>query len=301
MACRSTHAAPPLPGLALRVLLLALIPSLSLPAVAVPPLTGRVVDQAGALPAARKAALEERLAAFESRKGAQVAVLIVGTTEPETIEEYSIRVAEAWKVGREKSDDGAILLVAVKDRALRIEVGYGLEGALSDLVAKRIVEDVIKPHFRAGDLPGGVEAGVGAMLKVIDGEPLPAPDGWKGDGEGKGIGGSLPVLFFVFLGLGSVARRLLGRIGAGTVGGGVAGVVGWFLTGSLFAAAGLAFLGFILLLAAPAGGGGFHRGGRGGGFFGGFGGGGGFRSGGGFGGFSGRGGGFGGGGASGRW
>lgn len=297
MAFRSLLPARPLPGLKRLILLMALLPTFSLSQAPVPPLTGRVVDHAGALPAGRKAALEERLAAFESRKGAQVAVLLVASTGPETIEEFSIRVAEAWKIGREESDDGAILLVAVQDRTLRIEVGYGLEGALSDLVSKRIVEDIIKPHFRTGDLAGGVEAGVDAMIRVIDGEALPAPaaDQWKGDGERKGIGNLLPVLFFLFIGLGSAVRRMLGRVGAGTLGGGVAGALGWFLTGSLLAAAGLAFLGFILLLAAPSGGGGFHRGGRGGGFFGGLGGGGGF------GGFSGRGGGFGGGGASGRW
>src|SRR5688572_28329893 len=117
--------------------------ALALAQVPVPALTARVTDLTTTLSAQQRAALEERLAAFEARKGSQIAVLIVPTTAPETIEQYAIRVAEQWKVGRKGIDDGAILLVALKDRALRIEVGYGLEGVLPDAVAKRIVEEVI--------------------------------------------------------------------------------------------------------------------------------------------------------------
>jgi uncharacterized protein len=268
----------------------------------VPPLTGRVVDQAGALPPDAERRLDDTLRSFEARKGSQVAVLIVQSTAPQTIEEYSIRVAEAWKIGRKKIDDGAILVVALGDRALRIEVGYGLEGALSDLVSKRIVEDIVKPHFRDGDVPGGVEAGVDAMLRVIDGEALPAPAASRRDrgNGGGGIGGIIPILFFVLFGAGALARAIFGRVLGGVLGGGVAGALGWIATGSLLLGGAIGLAALVLILAGFGGGGGFHRGGpRGFGGLGGMGGGG-FR-GGGFGGFSGGGGRFGGGGASGRW
>ena len=148
----------------------------------------------GTLTAAERAGLEEKLAAFEARKGAQIAVLVVPTTQPEAIEQYSIRVVEAWKLGREKPDDGALLLVAMQDRALRIEVGRGLEGALTDLVANRIIDEIITPRFREGDFAGGITAGVDRMIAVVDGEPLPEPEQhWDGP---QGLGGMLPILFF---------------------------------------------------------------------------------------------------------
>src|SRR5471030_2155824 len=143
--------------------------------VAVPPLTGRVVDQTGTLSAGDIAALTQVLRDLETRKGSQVAVLIVPTTEPESIEQYSIRVAEAWKIGRKKIDDGALLLVAKNDRKPRIEVGYGLEGALNDASAKRIIDETITPRFRSGDFAGGISVGVDRIIRVIDGEKLPAP------------------------------------------------------------------------------------------------------------------------------
>ena len=143
--------------------------------VAVPPLTGRVVDKTATLSSSDSASLDQTLKNFEARKGSQIAVLIVPTTQPETIEQYSLRVAEAWKVGRKKIDDGAILVVAKDDRKLRIEVGYGLEGALTDVTAKRIIDEVITPKFRSGDFAGGISDGVNRMLRVIDGEALPAP------------------------------------------------------------------------------------------------------------------------------
>ena len=127
--------------------------------VAVPPLSGRVVDQTGTLSSGDIAALTQTLKDLETRKGSQVAVLIVPTTQPETIEQYSIRVAEAWKIGRKKIDDGALLVVAKNDRKLRIEVGYGLEGALNDATASRIIEEVITPKFRSGDFAGESSGG----------------------------------------------------------------------------------------------------------------------------------------------
>jgi len=128
--------------------------------VPVPTLTGHVIDQTATLSAEQTSRLEQVLSAFESRKGSQVAVLIVATTEPEAIEQYSIKVAEAWKLGRKKIDDGVILIVAKNDRALRIEVGYGLEGALTDVTSKRIIEEFITPYFKQGDFNAGITAGV---------------------------------------------------------------------------------------------------------------------------------------------
>src|SRR3954451_6422738 len=156
----------------------ALLFTFALPAsadVAIPQLTGRVVDQTGTLSSGDIAALSQKLQDFETRKGSQIVVLIVPTTEPETIEQFSIRVAEAWKIGRKKVDDGAILVVAKNDRHLRIEVGYGLEGALTDVTSRRIIDEVITPKFRSGDFAGGISEGVNRILSVIDGEPLPAP------------------------------------------------------------------------------------------------------------------------------
>lgn len=144
--------------------------------VPVPRLERRVTDLTGTLTDGERSALEQKLAAFERRKGSQIAVLIVPTTGPETIEQFGIRVAEAWRLGREGVDDGVLFLVAKEDRVLRLEVGYGLEGALPDATANRIVEDIVVPLFRVGDFDGGVNAGVDAMIGVIDGEPLPEPE-----------------------------------------------------------------------------------------------------------------------------
>src|SRR5207302_864347 len=138
--------------------------------VAVPPLSGRVVDQTGTLSSGDIASLTQNLRNLEARKGSQIAVLIVPTTAPETIEQYSIRVAEAWKIGRKKVDDGALLVIAKDDRKLRIEVGYGLEGALNDVTAKRIIDEIITPKFRSGDFAGGISAGVDRIVRLIDGE-----------------------------------------------------------------------------------------------------------------------------------
>src|SRR5712691_3545286 len=142
--------------------------------VAVPPLVGRLVDQTGTLSSGDVASLQQTLKDFEARKGSQIAVLIVPTTAPETIEQYSLRVAETWKIGRKKIDDGALVVVARDDRKLRIEVGYGLEGALTDVTSKRIIDEIITPRFRNGDFAGGISAGVDRIIRVIDGERLPA-------------------------------------------------------------------------------------------------------------------------------
>src|SRR5262249_54138638 len=131
-----------------------------------PKLEARVTDQTGTLTAEQQAALEEKLSAFEARKGSQLGVLLVPTTEPEDIAAYSIRVVEAWKLGRRKVDDGALLIVAKSDRRMRIEVGYGLEGALTDAMSNRIISDTVAPLFRQGDYYGGINAGLDQMIRV---------------------------------------------------------------------------------------------------------------------------------------
>jgi len=261
--------------------------------VTVPPLTGRVTDQTATLTADQKIALEQTLQAFEARKGSQLAVLIVPTTAPETIEQYAMRVAEQWKLGRKKVDDGAILVVAMTDRALRIEVGYGLEGALNDATSKRIISEIITPRFKQGDFQGGITAGVEQIIRVIDGEPLPEPKTKPASGIAD-IQQYVPVIFILALVIGGVLRAVLGRFPGALVTGGAVGVVAWLFAGALSIAVAA---GVIALLFTLLGGG---MGGRGiGGYGGGFGTGG--SGGGGSGGFSGGGGGFGGGGASGRW
>src|SRR5664279_1154835 len=164
---------------AARVCFLALLLCFSFAAaadVAVPPLSGRVVDRTGTLSGGDIASLTQTLRDLETRKGSQIAVLIVPTTEPESIEQFSIRVADAWKIGRKKIDDGALLVVAKNDRHLRIEVGYGLEGVLTDLSSKRIIDGDITPKLKSGDFAGGISAGINRMIRLIDGEPLPAPE-----------------------------------------------------------------------------------------------------------------------------
>ena len=266
--------------------------------VAVPPLTARVTDQTATLSAEQKTALEQTLEAFEARKGSQLAVLIVPSSAPETVEQYALRVAEQWKVGRKKVDDGAILVIAKNDRALRIEVGYGLEGALNDATSKRIISEIITPRFKEGDFYGGITAGIGQMIRVIDGEPLPEPKGGS-PGAPAGMQQYLPILFVLALVVGGVLRSLLGRFPGALATGGAVAVVAWLLAGALTIAliAGVIALLFTLVSGGMGGAGiGRHHGGFG---TGGFGGRGGF--GGGRGGFGGGGGGFGGGGASGRW
>jgi uncharacterized protein len=261
--------------------------------VGVPPLTVRVTDLTTTLTRAQVQALEETLKDFETRKGSQLAVLIVPTTQPETIEQYGIRVAEQWKLGRKGIDDGAILIVAKNDRTLRIEVGYGLEGVLNDATAKRIVSDTIVPRFRQGDFAGGIREGVDRMISVIEGEPLPEPAA-DSTQEGSDLRHyALVALLFAFF-MGGFLRSILGRLPGGLVTGGVLAYLAWLVSGALSVALVAALIGFTVTLF----GGGLIRpmiggiaGGRSRGT--------GFGT--GLGGFRGGGGGFGGGGASGRW
>jgi uncharacterized protein len=272
--------------------------------VAVPPLTGRVVDQTGTLSSGDIASLTQALRSLEARKGSQVAVLIVPTTEPETIEQYSIRAAEAWKIGRKRIDDGALLVVAKNDRKLRIEVGYGLEGALNDVTAKRIIDEVITPQFRSGDFGGGISAGVDRMIRVIDGEKLPAPEQsqQRPSDHFLDINPLNPLIIFGLFVAAAIFRSTLGRLLGAVATAGLAGFIIWLSIGVLFLSALAAVVVFIFALFAdmtpPSG-----RSSRGG-----WSGGGGSYSGSSgsssssdSGGFSGGGGSFGGGGASGSW
>src|ERR687891_2565814 len=142
-------------------------------ALEIPALRGRVNDYAGMVPPDKAQQLEDRLARFETETGHQVAVLTIPSLEGEPIEDFSIRVAESWKIGQKGFDNGAILLIAQKERKLRIEVGYGLEGVFPDAIASRIIREVIVPRFREGNFSPGIEAGVDAILQVTKGESLP--------------------------------------------------------------------------------------------------------------------------------
>ena len=261
--------------------------------VAVPPLRARVTDLTKTLSATQVAALERELADFEARKGSQLAVLLIPTTKPETIEQYGIRVADQWKLGRKGIDDGAILIVAKDDRELRIEVGYGLEGVIPDATAKRVVSEVIVPFFKQGDFYGGIRAGITRLTRLIDGEPLPPPT--ARDSSWAGWEQALPFAFVAVFVLAGIMRAIFGRLLGAAAAAAIATLVVWIIAGSLAIAIVLGLLVFLFALVFGM----QNRGGYGGwssrpgGFGGGgFGGGGGFRGG---------GGGFGGGGASGRW
>lgn len=273
--------------------------------VAVPKLSGRVVDLTGTLTAPEREGIAGRLAEFEKARGSQVVVLLVPTIGTESIEEFATRVTDAWKLGRAGVDDGVLFVIAKQERKMRIQSGRGVQGTLTDALSKRIIVERVSPRFRAGDFAGGIGAGVEAIMKAIEGESLPPPAKKSGAGKTVGVASSfenfLWVAFLVVPVVGMVLRSLLGRfLGAGLTGG-VTGLAAAFLFGSLvfgvFAAI-VAFI-FVLAIGAPRL---ASRGGHGGGWTTGGswgGGGGGWSS--GDGGFSGGGGGFDGGGASGDW
>ncbi len=270
------------------LLMLFLLGSTAYAEVAVPQLSARVTDLTGTLDVSQKQRLETRLAEFEAKKGVQIAVLLVPTTQPETIEQYGIRVSEAWKLGRKGIDDGVLLLVAKEDRTLRIEVGYGLEGVIPDAVAKRIISETIIPYFKNANYYNGIAMGVEQLVAIIEGEPLPPPrDRRATSGSFENIESTLFISFMLAVGVGSILRKFLGRLPAAVIVGIVTAMFAWFVVGTLFLAAIAGLVAFMFTLAGGGsgmlGGGGFGRGSYGGG------------------GFGGGGGGFGGGGASGRW
>jgi uncharacterized protein len=258
----------------------------------IPKLWARVTDLTNTLNDSEKQSLENYLKNIEAEKGSQVVVLIVPTTEPEPIEDYSIRVAEQWKIGREGVDDGVILLIAKNDRKLRIEVGYGLEGAITDLQSKRIIENYIKPSFKQGDFYGGINEGVAALGQLIAGEELPEPSHQVNSNNGDdGMSGWFFFIFIIAMAVGGLTKSKLGNWKSKGLGGIVAFIAGLLVFG-IGSAVGL-FIFYLIFssMSGRSGGGGFYMGGgsSGGGFSGGGGG------------FSGGGGSFGGGGASGGW
>lgn len=267
--------------------------------VPVPPLDSPVVDTTGTIDAATRQQLEAQAVALRQRKGSQLQVLLVPTTAPEDIAQYATRVYDQWQLGRGKVDDGALLVVAKDDRRARIEVGYGLEGAIPDATAMRVIQEYLVPHFRRDDYAGGIVDATAALAKLIDGEPLPAPMAdSRADSGGDSWLFALVAAFIVarvVAGLfGRAARPVRGMAGAAAAGG-----VAWLLSSLLLVGGIGAVIGLVLALAGPGAGGFARRGGAGG--YGGGWGGGGFGGSGGGGGWSGGGGMGGGGGASGSW
>lgn len=255
--------------------------------VGVPELSSRVTDLTATLNAEQVAVLENKLTAFEAKKGSQIAVLIVPTTGPKDIAEFGIEVADLWQIGRKGVDDGVILIVAKDDRKLRLEVGYGLEGVIPDAIAKRVIAETITPHFKEGDYAGGIDAGVVQLMKLIEGEALPAPSESQGEQQDEGA-----FMFILVGGLiaGFVLSVMMGRVMGGLLAGLGSGVVAALVLGLAFSLA--MFIGLMVFFIVGVG----STGGRGWSNSGGFGG-----SGGGGSSWSGGGGGFGGGGASGSW
>jgi uncharacterized protein len=195
--------------------------------VAIPNLSQRVTDLTGTLTAEQIVALESKLADFETQKGSQIAVLLLPTTQPEDIAAYSIRVADAWKIGREKVDDGLIMIIAKDDHRSRLEVGRGLEGVIPDAIAKRVLAETMKPYFKNEDYAGGIDAGVTQLIGLIQGETLSAP---TGDTSDDGFDTFLIILFFccivvelLFSSLfGSGIGALVSSISIGAISAGVA-------------------------------------------------------------------------------
>ena len=265
----------------------------------VPALSSHVIDQTGTLADPQRQALDDKLSAFERERGTQLVVLIVPTTQPEDIAAYAQRVGDAWKIGRREVGDGLLLVVALNDRRVRIEVAKALEGAVPDLAASRIIEGAIVPAFKQGDVAAGIDAGIEQLMARVRGEDLPLPEP---GGPRSPPGAQLEdLVVFGLIGVPIVAGvlgALFGRKFGALLTGGLGGGIVWLLTTSLMLGGVAAVV--VALFALAMGNGGGRRGGWGGGPGGGWGGGGGWSSGGG-GWSSGGGGDFGGGGASGRW
>lgn len=278
---------------------------------AIPPLDSPVVDTTGTLDAAQKQQLEQQALALQQRKGSQLQVLIVPSTQPEDIFDYTQRAFDQWKLGRKGVDDAVILVVAKDDRRVRIHTGYGLEGAIPDAVANRVIQEYLVPKFRAGDFAGGITDATSVLVKLIDGEALPAPVSTHRGRPGGGRGGDWFFALFAAFIVATIVRGMFGRAPAGLrglfTGGAAAGVA--LLLSSLVPAGIAGVFGLLYGLASVSTRGGYARhrdwggwggggGGWGGGGFGGGGGGGGGFGGGGWGGGGGM---SGGGGASGSW
>jgi uncharacterized protein len=263
--------------------LLLLATSLARAEVAVPELRARVTDLTQTLSSDQRQQLEQRLAALEQAKGSQLAILILPTTQPETIEQFSIRVVEQWKLGRKGVDDGVLLLVAKDDRAVRIEVGYGLEGAIPDAIANRVIDEFIIPAFKQGDFYGGLSQGVERLSGLIQGEPLPIPSAEDYEVPDDVFRFGILIFFILFFyTIGAILRKIFGRLLGALVAACIVGIpIG--LMGDWIIGFAMGYFVFMMMIGGSGGAGRFG-GGRGG-----------------SGGFRGGGGRFGGGGASGRW
>lgn len=271
--------------------------------VEIPELTARVTDLTQTLSQSEQAALETKLQVFEQRKGSQIVVLIVPTTQPEEIEQYATRVVQEWKIGRKKIDDGLMVLIAKDDRRIRIEVDGGFQGAVPDIYAKRIISEVITPKFKQGDFYGGIESGLNSLIDLVEGEPLPEPV--HNQASQSQFSDMLPFIFIGGLILGTFLRAAFGTFLGSAANGGIMGSIVLLLGYGLVGSGVFALVAFIFTLIFGGKGVGGRSSGYGGRSYGGFSGGGG-SSGGGFssssGGFSGGGStGWSGGGASGSW
>ncbi len=279
----------------------------------IPALSARVIDKTATLNAAQVQALEARLAAFEQSRGSQIVVLMVPSTLPEDITDYTQRVGDSWKIGRRDIGDGLLLVVAKNDRSVRMVTTKALEGALPDLATQQIINTAITPRFKQGDFAGGLNAAADQIMARISGENLAVPSQTSRPAKGQGIAGfqwtDLAVFLFFAVPIGTrVLGSIIGRKAGAVATGGAVGVLAWLFTSSVLLAGAAAVVGIVFALIASLGAfgsplGGSRRGGgwAGGGSFGGggFGGGRGGGSGGGF--SSGGGGNFGGGGSSGSW
>ena len=263
----------------------------------IPPLKARVTDLTATLSSADEARIGAKLAAFEAGKGAQIAVLIVGTTQPEAIFDYTLRVAEAWKLGRKGVDDGVLFVVAKNDRKLQILTGPGLQGTLTDAMSKRIIAEIVAPKFRSGDFAGGIEQGVEKIISVLQGEALPPPQKKRVAAQSANVENFFMIALAAAFVVGPLLRSLLGRFMGASATAGVTGAAAWWIAGGMLfpIVIGVIVFAVVLMLGTS---GILGRGGGVGGSSGGGWGGGGSSDG---GGFSGGGGSFDGGGASGDW
>ncbi|MBE2293291.1 MAG: TPM domain-containing protein [Xanthomonadaceae bacterium] len=228
-----------------------------MPEAAIPALDAAVVDTTGTLDAATRQRLEAQARALQQRKGSQLQVLVVPSTQPESIEQYALRVFEAWRLGRGGVDDGVLLVVAKDDRAVRIETGYGLEGAIPDAVANRVIQEYLVPKFRAGDYAGGIEDATAVLAGLVEGEPLPAPVSRNAAREPGGGGRWLPALFVAFV-VAQVARGIFGRLPApvrAPLVAGASGGVAWLVSAAVLTGLAGAVIGLVVGLVGLGGGG----------------------------------------------
>ncbi len=235
----------------------------------IPALDSPVVDTTGTLDAAQKQALVQQATDLQQRKGSQLQVLVVPTTQPEDIAQYTTRVFDQWQIGRKGVDDGVLLVVAKDDRRVRIEPGYGLEGAIPDAIANRVIQEYLVPRFRSGDYAGGITDATGVLVKLIDGEDLPAPISGQRGGEPDGGGDTWFLALFIGVFAGSILRGVFSRVPRplrGLLGGGGAALAAFLFTSTLLASGLAGIVGLIVAMLSGhpgrfAGGGGRSGGG----------------------------------------